>query len=58
MSQYGAPRPTNAGTTYTPPVSGTARAIASVSDARRIRRSASRSHWMAAPAMNTLPSSA
>ena len=58
MSQYGAPRPTNAGTKYTPPVSGTAVASASLSAARSMSPSPSRSHWIAAPAMNTLPSSA
>ena len=58
MSQCGAPRPAKAGTTYTPPVSRTPRAMASVSAASRTSPSPSRSHWIAAPAMNTLPSSA
>ena len=58
MSQYGAPSPTNAGTRYTPPVSVTDSARRWLSAAVRITPSPSRSHWMAAPAMNTLPSSA
>ena len=57
-SQYGAPRPTNAGTKYTPPVSGTDSASRSVSAAFAISPRPSRSHCTAAPAMNTLPSSA
>ena len=57
-SQYGAPSPVNAGTTKQPFVSGTARAMASESLAFSSRPSSSRSHWMAAPAVNTLPSSA
>ena len=57
-SQYGAPRPVKAGTRYTPPVSGTCRAAASLSEASAIRPRPSRSHWIVAPATNTLPSSA
>ncbi len=57
-SQYGAPSPVNAGTTYTPPVSGTLRATALVSATSSTRPSSSRSHCKSAPAMNTLPSSA
>ena len=56
--QYGAPSPVNAGTMYTPPVLGTPRARNSVSSAVRTRCISSRSHWMRAPATNTLPSSA
>ena len=57
-SQYGAPSPVKAGTTYTPPVSGTLRAMAHVSATSSMRPSSSRSHCKRAPAMNTLPSSA
>jgi hypothetical protein len=56
--QYGAPRPTKAGTITTPPVSRTRRAIASLSPALAITWSPSRNHCIAAPAMNTLPSRA
>ena len=58
MSHQGAPRPVNAGTRYTPPVSFTDRARPSLSAAVSIMRSSSRSHWMVAPPMNTLPSRA
>ena len=57
-SHHGAPRPVNAGTTWTPPASGVLRAIASVSFAARTSPSPSRSHCTAAPAAKTLPSSA
>src|SRR5438445_4829517 len=57
-SQCGAPSPTNAGTKYTPPVSGTSRASCSDSDAWVISLNPSRRHWIAAPAMKTQPSSA
>ena len=57
-SQCGAPSPTKAGTKDRPPVSETSRASCSVSAAWRMIRRPSRNHWTAAPAMNTLPSSA
>ncbi len=57
-SQCGVPSPTKAGTKCTPPVSGTLRASASLSAAAWMSPSPSRSHCTAAPAMNTLPSSA
>jgi hypothetical protein len=57
-SQYGAPRPDNAGTKNAPPLSGTLAANASTSLERSMMPSPSRSHWIAAPAMKTLPSSA
>ena len=57
-SQCGAPSPTKAGTRYTPPVSGTDSASACVSAACVMTPRPSRSHCTAAPAMNTLPSSA
>ena len=58
MSQWGAPKPVKAGTTYTPPLSGTFRAKYSLSAASVMRRSSSRSHWITAPPTNTLPSRA
>src|SRR6185503_1684166 len=57
-SQYGAPSPTNAGTMYTPSVESTDFAIFSDSAAFLSNPSPSRSHWIAAPATNTDPSSA
>ena len=58
ISQRGAPRPVNADTRYTPPLSGTLSARMSHSCAVPIRPSSSRSHWIELPALNTLPSSA
>jgi len=55
-SQCGAPSPANAGTRYTPPLSGTLAASASTSAAVRISPSPSRSHCTTAPPMKTLPS--
>jgi hypothetical protein len=57
-SQYGAPRPTNAGTTTTPPLSVTDAASPSTSLDSANRPRPSRSHWTAAPVTNTEPSSA
>ena len=57
-SQWGAPRPANAGTRKTPPVSGTLAASRSTSAEEEKKPSPSRSHCTTAPAMNTLPSSA
>ena len=57
-SQYGAPRPVNAGTTYTPLVSFTLVAKYSESNASLMSFISSRSHWIDAPAINTAPSSA
>ena len=57
-SQCGAPSPAKAGTRYTPPLSGTLVASASMSAACRISPRPSRSHCTTAPPMNTLPSSA
>ena len=56
--QYGAPSPAKAGTSVVPPASGTERAIVSLSSALSRIPSPSRSHWIAAPPMKTLPSSA
>ena len=58
MSHHGAPSPVNAGTRYTPPVLLIDWASASVSAAWDMIFSSSRSHWMVAPPINTLPSSA
>ena len=58
ISQYGAPRPVNAGTTYTPPELSMDRAMPSVSAALLTSFISSRSHCTAAPATNTEPSSA
>ena len=58
MSQQGAPSPVKAGTTTTPPLSGTVAASASISGAEEMMPSSSRSHWMVLPPLNTLPSSA
>src|ERR1041385_646203 len=57
-SQCGAPRPTNAGTKYTPPLSLTVAASASTSEELRINPNPSRNHCTTAPPTNTLPSSA
>src|ERR1051325_10317533 len=57
-SQYGAPRPTNAGTRYTPSVSGTSAINFSTSGDELIALRPSRNHCTAAPATNTEPSSA
>ena len=57
-SQYGAPRPASAGTKYTPSLAVTRAARAAESRASAMIPRPSRSHWMAAPPMNTLPSSA
>ena len=57
-SQYGAPRPVNAGTRYTPQASPVCSAIASVSRAWLISLMPSRSHCTAAPATKMLPSTA
>ena len=58
MSHSGAPRPVKAGTTTTPPLSGTEPARVSVSAESLMMPSPSRNHCTAAPAMNTLPSRA
>ena len=58
ISQYGAPSPVNAGTTYTPALSFTLFAKYSLSALSLMSFSSSRSHWMTAPPTNTLPSSA
>ena len=58
MSQWGAPRPVKADTTYTPPLSGTDSASTSHSWAVEMSPSSSRSHWMVLPALKTLPSRA
>src|SRR6266545_598844 len=57
-SQYGAPRPVNAGTRYRSTRSPAASASASVSAASPMRPSPSLSHCTAAPVTNALPSSA
>src|SRR4029078_10897516 len=57
-SHHGLPSPANAGTRYTPPLSGTVAANGPISAAEPIRPSPSRSHWMAAPVTNTAPSNA
>ena len=57
-SHSGAPRPVKAGTTTTPPESPTEPASALTSGADAMIFRPSRSHWMAAPPENTLPSSA
>ena len=58
MSQCGAPRPVKAGTMYTPALSGTEEATSPLSAAEEMSPSSSRSHCMALPALNTLPSMA
>src|SRR5262245_5275519 len=57
-SQYGEPRPVNAGTTNTPSVSVMDDASAPVSDASAMMPSPSRNHWMAAPVTKMAPSNA
>ena len=57
-SQYGAPKPVKAGTTYTPLLSGTFCAKYSESWLSCTILSSSRNHWIEAPAINTEPSSA
>ena len=57
-SQCGAPSPANAGTRYTPPLSGTDAASVRRRRTVAIRPSPSRSHCTTAPPMKTLPSSA
>ncbi len=56
--QYGANRPEKAGTKYTPPLSGTPPARASISEAAEMSPRLSRSHCTPAPAMATDPSRA
>ena len=58
LVQDGAPSPAKAGTKYTPPLSGTEFANDSTSAAEAMMPSESRSHWMTAPPIKTLPSSA
>ena len=57
-SQCGAPSPANAGTRYTPPLSGTDSGQRLDVGRLRMMPSPSRSHCTTAPPMNTLPSSA
>ena len=57
-SQYGAPRPVNAGTNTTSSLVLTLAASASTSAACSISPRPSRNHEITAPPMNTLPSSA
>src|SRR2546425_5585646 len=57
-SQCGAPRPTKAGTRYTPPLSRTLAASLSISEEDEKNCNSSRSHCTTAPPMNTLPSRA
>ena len=57
-SQCGAPSPVNAGTTTTPPVSGTEAASGSTSCSRSMIPSPSRSQSTAAPLTKTEPSRA
>ena len=54
----GDPSPVNAGTTYTPPVSGTDAASGPISAASAMIPRPSRSHWTAAPVTKIAPSSA
>ena len=58
MSQYGAPSPVKAGTTTTPPVSGTPAARSLMAGADGISPISSRSHWIVLPPLKTLPSRA
>ena len=58
MSQYGANKPENAGTKYTPPESSTLPAKYSVTGASSTSFKLSRSHWIAAPAIAIEPSRA
>ena len=55
-SHHGEPSPVNAGTTYTPPLSGTHAASGPVSLASVMMPSPSRSHWIAAPVTKIAPS--
>src|SRR4051794_11404534 len=55
-SHQGEPSPVNAGTRYTPPVSGTLDASGPVSDASAINCRPSRNHWTAAPVTKIAPS--
>ena len=55
--QYGAPRPVNAGTSTTPPASGTVGQPCHLAGGDHGAQP-SRSHCTTAPPMNTLPSSA
>src|SRR5699024_11819721 len=57
-SQYGVPNPTKAGTTYTPSVEDTRSAYPSLSVDEGNIRNPSRNHWIADPAIHTLPSKA
>ena len=57
-SQYGEPRPVNAGTTYTPSVLSTDSASGPVSDDSSMIPMPSRSHWIAAPVTKIAPSRA
>ena len=52
------PRPVKAGTTMTPPVSGTLSASGPVSAASSMMLMPSRNHWIAAPVTKMAPSSA
>src|SRR4029079_15556019 len=55
-SHHGEPRPVNAGTTYTPPASGTDAASGPISAASRMTPRPSRSHWISAPVTKIAPS--
>ncbi len=55
-SQYGLPRPVNAGTMYTPSVSGHDSARGPTSAAVAMMPRPSRSHWIAAPVTKMAPS--
>src|ERR1700694_2286816 len=57
-SQWGAPRPVNAGTRNTPPASGTDEGSGPASDALAMMPRPSRSHCRAAPVTKIAPSSA
>ena len=57
-SQWGAPRPTKAGTKTTPSESGTELASNSISAEELTSLRLSRSHWTTAPPMKMLPSRA
>ena len=56
--QYGANRPENAGTKYTPPLSSTLAASSSTSGAEEMMPSWSRNHWISDPVTAIDPSSA
>src|SRR5699024_2417500 len=58
LSQYGAPKPTNAGTTYTPSVDSTRLAYSSLSGEYLNILKPSRNHCIAEPATKMLPSNA